>query len=112
MNITFQANHFTASAHLQQFAKDKAAKLYNHSDEIIRIDITLYEGGTNNHENQFCEMYVSVPGNNHFVKKNSAAYEQSILESVEALEKIMRRKKETEISDRRREADINNETQI
>jgi hypothetical protein len=38
-------------------------------------------------------MYVSLPGENKFVKKSSSTYEESILKAAEARIKILRRQK-------------------
>ena len=93
MNIRIQSVHFKASKQLEDFINDKVAKLSHQKAEIIRADVTLYEGASGNPQNQFCEIQLSVRGNNHFVKKNTGNYEQSILEAVEALQKVLRRSK-------------------
>lgn len=93
MNTTFQAVGFTASEHLQNLAIEKADKLFHQNDKIIRIDVSLHLGASGNTKNQFCEINVSLPGHNKFVKKNSEQFEKSIDEAVEALRKIMRREK-------------------
>ena len=93
--INLQTVHFKASETLNQFITEKVEKLFKINIEIMRADVTLYEGASGNPQNQFCEIQLSVPGENIFVKKNSDSYEKSILKSVEAIQKILRRKKIT-----------------
>jgi ribosome-associated translation inhibitor RaiA len=100
-NITFQSVHFKASSQLEDFVKEKVSKLFDQESSIIRADVTLFEGASGNPKNQFCEILLSVPGENHFVKKNSESYERSILEAVETLQKVLRRKKTKKIVTRR-----------
>jgi ribosomal subunit interface protein len=91
--INIQTLHFKASEALNKYIEEKAEKLFRMSDEIIRADITLYEGAAGNPENHWCEIQLSIPGDNLFVKKNSNHYEKSILDAVTALQKIIRRNK-------------------
>lgn len=99
--IVFQSVHFKASAHLEEFVKQKVAKLFKQDSSIIRIDITLFEGAAGNLNNQFCEIQISVPGENHFIKKNSENYEKSVLSAVSGLQKVLRRKKTKQITHQR-----------
>jgi len=91
--IAFQTVQFKASSQLEDFVKDKVSKLFEQDPSIIRADVTLFEGASGNPNNQFCEIQLSVPGENHFVKKNSENYEKSILEAVKTLQKVLRRHK-------------------
>ncbi|MHC1702701.1 MAG: HPF/RaiA family ribosome-associated protein [Tenuifilaceae bacterium] len=100
-NITFQSVHFKASSQLEDFVKEKVSKLFDQEGSIIRADVTLFEGASGNPKNQFCEILLSVPGENHFVKKNSENYEKSIMAAVLALQKVLRRKKTKRIITRR-----------
>jgi ribosome-associated translation inhibitor RaiA len=100
-NIVFQSVHFKASTQLEDFVMEKVSKLFDQDNSIIRSDVTLFEGASGNPRNKFCEIYLSVPGENHFIKKNSDNYEKSILAAVTALQKILRRKKTKRIIKRR-----------
>ncbi len=101
--IVIQTVKFKASAQLEKFVKQKVAKLFEQDSSIIKIDITLFEGGAGNPNNQFCEIQISVPGENHFIKKNSESYEKSVLIAVSGLQKVLRRKKTKKITQRRKE---------
>jgi ribosome hibernation promoting factor len=91
--IVFQSVQFKASSQLEEFVKEKVSKLFEQDPSIIRADVTLFEGSSGNPKNQFCEIQLSVPGENHFVKKNSENYEKSLLAAVKTLQKVLRRKK-------------------
>jgi ribosome-associated translation inhibitor RaiA len=102
MNITFQSVHFKASSHLEEFVMEKVSKLFDQNDKIIRADVTLFEGASGNPRNQFCEIILSLPGENKFVKKNSSSYEESVLKTVATLQKTLGRDSINKISRRRK----------
>ena len=99
--ITFQSVQFIANVQLEDFVKEKVSKLFEQDPSIIRADVTLFEGASGNPKNQFCEIQLSIPGENHFVKKNSENYEKSILAAVKTLQKVLRRHKTKEIIKRK-----------
>ena len=101
-NITFQSVHFKASNNLEEFVNEKVSRLFEQDATIIRADVTLFEGASGNPKNQFCEIQLSVPGENHFIKKNTDNYEKSVLSAVAALQRILRRKKTKKIITRRK----------
>lgn len=94
MNITLQTLKFTETADLKAFVNEKVSKLFLQHPSIIRVDVTLKEGAANNPTNKWCELYVSLPGENKFTKRNSGAFEASILKAVEVMEKILRSMKD------------------
>jgi ribosome-associated translation inhibitor RaiA len=99
--IVIQSVQFKASRRLEEFVKEKVLKLFEQDPSVIRADVTLFEGASGNPKNQFCEIQLSVPGENHFVKKNSENYEKSVLEAVKTLQKVLRRHKTKKIIMRR-----------
>jgi putative sigma-54 modulation protein len=101
--ILIQSVRFTASSELRQFVSEKVSKLFEQDPSVLRAEVTLFEGAAGNPRNQFCEIQLSVPGENIFVKKNSESYEKSLLAAVGSLQKAVRRRK-TKISDSRKKA--------
>ncbi len=99
--IVLQSVQFKASAQLEEFVKEKVLKLFEQDKSIIRADVTLFEGASGNPKNQYCEIELSVAGQNHFVKKNSESYEKSVLDAVKTLQKVIRRQKTKNIAGRR-----------
>ena len=53
-----------------------------------------------NVENRQCTILLEVPGNDHVVEKQTEVHEKSVLQAVEALQKILRRKKTKLIAER------------
>ncbi len=100
MNIAIQTVGFKESKHLTKFIHQKVEKLFHQHPETIRVDITLKEGAKNNPVNQWCALYLSHRGENQFVKRKSASYEESIILCVEAMEKILRRRKTKKVNQR------------
>ncbi len=101
--IVFQSVQFKASAKLEEFVNEKVSKLFEQDPSILRADVNLFEGAAGNPKNQFCEINLSVRGDNHFVKKNSESYEKSVLVAVRTLQQVLRRQK-TKIMIRRKSA--------
>jgi putative sigma-54 modulation protein len=93
MNITIQTVNLKSTEHLDQFINEKVGKLFHLHPEIIRIDVSLKLGVRTNPTNKVCSLYVSHSGENKFVKKNAASFEESILLATESMEKILRRLK-------------------
>lgn len=93
MNITLATLKFTETPELNQFVQEKVAKLFQQQPDLIRVDVTLKVGAKNNPTNKWCELYVSLPGNNKFTKRNSTSFEESIIKAIEVMEKILRRMK-------------------
>lgn len=104
MDIIIQSLGFKASDNLEAFIHEKLSKLIN-QDNVIRANVTLYKGSDSNPQNNYCEIRLEIPGNDHFVKKNSEVFEKSVTEAFDALQKIMRRSKDKEINRRQTEKD-------
>ena len=94
MKINLQSLHFKASDHLKDFVEEKVGKLSHLDDSIMSADVTLFTDDGNNIDNKFCEIRLSVPGYDDFVKKNAESYEAATLDAVDTLQKILRRKKD------------------
>jgi ribosomal subunit interface protein len=94
MKINLQSLHFKASDHLKDFIDEKVGKLAHFDDKIISADVTLFTDDGNNTDNKFCEIRLSVPGYDDFVKKNGESYEAATSDAVDTLQTILRRKKD------------------
>lgn len=93
MNIILQSIRFKASEQLEQFVHNKMKRITRLTDNIEAAHITFYEGASGNTDNQFCEIRLTVPGNDVFVKKNAGTYEQAILQAITTAQKVIRRRK-------------------
>jgi ribosome-associated translation inhibitor RaiA len=100
MEIIINSVNFKTDTALEIFVKEKVSKLFNQSNKIIRANVILRESEKGNPENKLCEIRLMIPGNDHIVRKCTAVYEKSILQAVEVLQKIIRRKKNKVIKER------------
>ncbi len=99
MDIIIQSLGFKASIDLEAFIQEKLGKL-TPNDNIVRANVTLFQGSDNNPTNNYCEIRLEVPGNDHFVKKSSDVFEKSVVEAVDTLQKMLHKTKEKELSRR------------
>lgn len=99
--IDIQSLHFKASEKLEKFINDKVSKLFELDESILKAAVTLFEGAAGNPQNQYCEIQLSVRGENIFVKKRAESYEKSTSMAVEALRSIIQRTHKISISKRK-----------
>ena len=92
MKINLQSLHFKAGDDLTAFVDEKVSKLSRYDDSIISADVTLAVDG-NSVENKVCDIRLIVPGNDDFVKRNAATFEEAIAGCVDTLQKIITEKK-------------------
>jgi putative sigma-54 modulation protein len=98
MDIIIQSPGFTASEALQQLIREKLATLK--AGNIVRANVTMYKGPEGNPQNEYCEIRLEVPGNDHFVKKNSAYFETSLSSCVEILQQMIKENKDKKLAQR------------
>lgn len=108
MEITIQSLGFKAHDSLEQYIREKVGALK--SDDILRALVTLYKGSAGNPENDYCEIRLEVPGNDHFVKKNGAHFETAVSECVEVLTKMIKKSKEKSVDRRQADATVIQDT--
>jgi putative sigma-54 modulation protein len=106
MDIIIQSLGFKASDHLEEFIREKLNRIVHESDKVIRANVTLYAASESNPNNNVCEIRLEVPGNDHFLKKGSSVFEQSITECTDALQQIIRKAKDKQISQRHSPTDL------
>ena len=92
MDIIIQSLGFKAGDSLESFIKEKVSQLK--SDKIVRANVTLFKGPAGTTANDYCEIRLEVPGNDHFVKKQSEYFETAVSECVEVLSQMIKRSKE------------------
>lgn len=96
MDIIIQSLGFKASDHLEGYIREKLGKL-NPSEHIVRANVVLFQGPSRNVPNDYCEIRLEVPGNDHFVKEHSPEFEQSVDSAVNKLQSILRKNKEKQV---------------
>ena len=100
MQIIINSVNFKTGTALDEFVREKVSKLFNQCNKIIRAHVILRESESGTPENKLCAIRLMIPGNDHFVTKCTGVYEKSILQAVEVLQKIIRRKKNKMITKR------------
>lgn len=96
MDIIIQSLGFTAGEELENFIREKLEKL-KPNDHIVRANVTLFLGPDKARPNTYCEIRLEVPGNDLFIKENSAEFEQSVETAVNRLQAVMRKAKEKQL---------------
>lgn len=91
MDIIIQSLGFKAGETLEHYIKEKITALK--SDNIVRANVTLFMGPDKNPENNYCEIRLEVPGNDHFVKKNSHYFETAVSGCVDVLTQMINKTK-------------------
>jgi ribosomal subunit interface protein len=94
MKINLQTLKFKPKEELVQFVNEKVGKLSRFDDKIISAEVTLTADSANVPENKICDIRLIVPGNDDFVKKNAATFEEAIQTCVDILQKVLQRKKD------------------
>lgn len=103
MDTIIQSLGFKAGETLENFIREKVNSIKD--DRIIRANVVLYKGPASNPENDYCEIRLEVPGNDHFVKKHSQYFETSVSECVDILSQMIT-KSRSKMINRRHTEDI------
>lgn len=99
MDIIIQSLGFTAGENIESYIKEKLSSLK--SDGIIRANVTLrLEPELGIEQQNACEILLEVPGNDHFVKRNSQFFEAAVNDCVDLLAQAIKKAKEKQ-NDRR-----------
>jgi len=93
MQTIVKSVHFNVSDELHDFTIDKVEKLEKLNNRIVRAHVTLSLEPDSKPENKSCEIILSIPGEDPYLKKTAGSFEESVLQAVEALEKVLRRMK-------------------
>ncbi|MBW6460918.1 MAG: HPF/RaiA family ribosome-associated protein [Bacteroidales bacterium] len=94
MRVNINAVHFKADKKLVAFINEKVVKLTQVFDGVIDTEVSLKVDNSDTRENKIAEIRVAIPGNSLFVKKQSATFEESADDAVEALKRQLKRYKE------------------
>lgn len=95
MQIIFEYHDVSASDRLEELAKEKLEKLGAKYDMVIRADVFFKEENTTSDETgKICNIRLSLPGPRLFAEASHEDFESSIAESVNDLERQLRKRKE------------------
>jgi putative sigma-54 modulation protein len=94
MEVTISSIHFKADVKLEDFIKEKTAKLGKLFDGVIGCDVILRVDAASNNENKIAEIRVMIPGNDLFAKKQAKSFEEAVDNAVDALRRQIKKHKE------------------
>lgn len=100
MNITIQSLGFTAGKALEDYVREKLAKIEHHSANIVSCDVILFAGPESDPDNCHCEIKLEMRGNDPFVEKKAKSYEEAIVDAVATLDKVLQKNKDKHITSR------------
>ncbi len=93
MQIIIKSIHFTAGPDLENYVRDKVEDLTKLNNRIVRAHITLSIEAGNNSESKVCEIVLSIPGEDPYLKKMGSSFEEAVNLAVDAMQKVLRRLK-------------------
>lgn len=95
MQIIYEYHDIVQSDRLEQVAKEKLYNLEKKYDMIIRADVFFKEENTSSNETgKICNIRLSLPGPRLFAEASHEDFVSSIAESVNDLERQLRKRKE------------------
>ncbi len=94
MKVTISSIHFKADVKLEDFIREKTAKLANLFDGVIGCDVILKVDAASNNENKIAEIRVLIPGNDLFAKKQAKSFEEAVDNAVDALKRQVKKHKQ------------------
>lgn len=93
MQTLIKSVKFKASDDLEDFVRERVDRLTKLNGKIIRVHVTLSLEPDTKPENKTCEILLSIPGEDPYLKKTAASFEEATTQAVDALEKVLRRMK-------------------
>lgn len=94
MKVNINSVHFKADRKLVSFIEQKVNKLTNFYDGIIGGDVSLKVSNKNDGENKVTEIRLMIKGDDLFASKQSASFEESTDQAVEALRRQLTKHKQ------------------
>ncbi len=95
MQVIFEYDAVTASQPLEDMAKEKLEQLGSKYDMVIRGDVFFkLENTTSDETGKICNIRLSLPGPRLFAEASHDNFEDSISESINDLERQLRKRKE------------------
>lgn len=90
MKISIQCIGLTARQDLTDLIEEKLGKLEKLSDRITDVKVILRVEKAENRENKLIEVILGLPGNDIFVKKHGASFEEIVHKASDTLERELK----------------------
>ncbi|MBP9849504.1 ribosome-associated translation inhibitor RaiA [Flavobacterium amnicola] len=94
MKVNVHAVNFNVDKKLVDFVDVRINKLEKFYDKIVSSDVFMKVEQTSEKENKIVEVKVIVPGDEFVVKKTCKSFEEGVDLSIEALERLLVKRKE------------------
>ncbi|MCB0749528.1 MAG: ribosome-associated translation inhibitor RaiA [Ignavibacteriae bacterium] len=95
MEIVFEYDDIKQSDTLEALVKEKLDKLAHKYQMIVRADVFIKEENTKSPDTgKICNIRLSLPGPRLFAESSHNNFESSVLESVQELERQLKKRKE------------------
>ena len=94
MKVNTQSVNFNADQKLIDFIQQRMDKLDQYYDKVIKTDVVLKLGNTNEKQNKIFEAKISVPGDSLIVKKICKTFEEGADSAVNSLQRQLKKRKE------------------
>lgn len=94
MKVNINSVHFKTDKKLENFIEKKMGKLTTLFDGVIGSEVTLRVDNSETRENKIAEIRLLIKGNDLFVKKQSASFEEATDSAIDALKKQLEKYKE------------------
>lgn len=94
MKVNINSVHFKTDKKLENFIEKKMGKLTTMFDGVIGSEVTLRVDNSETRENKITEIRLLLKGNDLFVKKQSASFEEATDSAIDALKKQLEKYKE------------------
>ena len=95
MTVNFQYVDIDASEWLSEHAKEKLDKLANKYEFIVSAEVFFKEDKNEPVDSKICSIRLSLPGPRIFATSNEKNYEMAVKETINDLEKQLKKRKQT-----------------
>jgi len=86
MTVNIQSVHFDADSKLLDHVNRKIAKISNHHDRIMKVDVFLKLDNVIHHiKDKVAEIRVQIPKHEIFVKQSTKSFEESFDMALDAV---------------------------
>lgn len=93
MKLVIQSLHFNSKPELNNFVSEKVYKLSQFHSRIESANVCLKLEKSDSNEDKICEIRLAIPGNDLFVKRQSATFEEAAKNAIDALQNQIRKLK-------------------
>ncbi len=103
MNIIVSGLHLKKFPEMEEYAKEKVAKLYKYHRKIEKIQVRLIDKESHRDKNQdyYCEIEIDIPGRNLEIVDVEYSMDKAIDKAVERMKRLLVKDKEKRIERRR-----------